>query len=843
MKTKHFSNLPFGVAVLALLLLSCPDLAAERFGLFTYQIINGTVRITDYPEDAVGEVVIPAEIDGKPVTSISPSWIGDNSLNAFRDCREITSITIPDSVTHIGGGAFFGCHSLTSITIPRSVTTLGIGAFADCSSLEAILVEDGNSAYTDHDGVLYDIGGTTLQRYPGAKAGAYRIPDGVASIDSYVFYGCHLLTSLAVPPSVLNISGQAFRGASELREILVDEANPAYADLDGVLYNDELTTLLSVPEGKAGTHIIPEGATIQSWAFYGCHRLASVVLPDSLTRIDDYAFHGFSGLTTISIPQNVTSIGNWAFVGCANLNRLAIHEGITNIDGFTFDGCASLVSFDVDPGNQSYSSRDGVLFDSTGTVLLRYPEGKMGAYVVPPGVVELRAALGDYLLIDQGAFENCRGLTSIEIPNTVTEIGSNLFSGCTSLASITLPESISEIELTGPGTPPEAFPPVVSRSDTRSFAGCTGLRALHVAAGNPNYTSIDGLLYDSAGTKLLLCPEGREGDLTLPAGTLEISGWFINNQCCGLTKPSSRTGAFWNCAKLTGITIPGTVMRIGDGAFSGCRRLHQIRVETGSIDYSSRDGVLFDAAGETLLRYPEGRTGAYAVPSSVFRITGRNDDGGGHGGREGESAFAGCDGLTSITFPEEFVEVEGVWHYDELFKECSSLKSAILLGDNPGRDWAYRAFPAGLPQLTIYYLEGSAGYSSPALRDIPVVMISEATAPTSLWLLENSFRHDTSLDEDLDGDGVSLLMAYALKLDPNSNLRSALPAPTINGSQLRLTFFGARPDLTYTVETSTDLENWTSSGVTLSEPNLEGIINASVERDLPKRFLRLVVSN
>ena len=102
--------------------------------------------------------------------------------------------------------------------------------------------------------------------------------------------------------------------------------------------------------------------------------------------------------------------------------------------------------------------------------------------------------------------------------------------------------------------------------------------------------------------------------------------------------------------------------------------------------------------------------------------------------------------------------------------------------------------------------------------------------------------HDANFDQDLNGDGVSLLMAYALDLDPNLNLQASLPTPVLNGNKLTRSFHATSPGITYTVETSTDLQTWTSQEIALSELNAANQRTASVSTDSPRRFLRLVVS-
>ena len=371
-------------------------------------------------------------------------------------------------VSCISDGAFKGCKELTSVTIPNSVSSIGYYAFEDCPKLLEINVANDNPEYMSEDGVLFNKN-KSLVRFPQCKTGSYTIPAFVRNINPDAFKKCIGLTSVTIPKSVTDIGSDAFYGCKGLTSVIIGESvqhiwDSAFSGCDklsSIVIPESVTDigdkafsgcaeLISLDIGNSVQHIGKE-------AFAGCDKLSSIVIPESLVDIGERAFCHCVGLTSLIIPNTVKSIGCYAFSSCRNLKVVTIGDSVKWIGSLAFSycdslntikigksveniadnfyACKSLVNIIVDSTNGNFIFEDGILFNKDKTVLIFCSRDKMGTYSIPNTV----ETIGEY------AFGYCNGLTSINIPYSVTYIRGRAFSYCNALKSVNIPKSITYI--------------------------------------------------------------------------------------------------------------------------------------------------------------------------------------------------------------------------------------------------------------------------------------------------------------------------------------------------------------------------------------------------------------
>ena len=489
---KKLSVILLGTLLCICLALLPTEVQAATEGYLTYVITDGEVTITDCDEDAKGKIVIPDTIGGYPVTKIVEF--------AFSECNELSEITIPASVTHIPDGAFRATRGLTGIW-----------------------VADDNPVYaSDSKGVLYSKDMKKVLGAPLKLEGTYTVADGanvisrfaffncasitevcmpetLNKIDDYTFCHCENLETINIPKSVQYVGKSAFYRCISLREIVIPEGittikQETFWECSALITAHLPDTITAIEfaafEGCTSlkTIDISHVTTIEEMAFDGCRSLDNITLAEGLTIIADSAFRGCYSLTSIQIPSTVTEIGFHAFWNCTSLKEIYIPAGVVKLADAPITQNGVWVAED----NPNYvSDSKGVLYSKDMTVLYGAPHNLSGHYTIPNGVVEIKLY----------AFTGCKGLTGVDVPDSLTTIGSYAFSysgltevpafkkvttldgtfrGCTGLVSVTVPEGVQEIgtyafeDCTSLTT--VRLPSSIKKIGMHAFQDCTALK-------------------------------------------------------------------------------------------------------------------------------------------------------------------------------------------------------------------------------------------------------------------------------------------------------------------------------------------------------------------------------
>ena len=311
----------------------------------------------------------------------------------------------------------------------------------------------------EHGGITYTVVALGEQAFYGASLSGITIPPSVTQIKQSCFREAHGLAAIDVPASVTNIGIWAF-AATDLATINVDEANPSYFSIGGILFSKDTSTLVECPRGKSGAIVLPQTTRhIAPCAFSDCNAITSVSLPDGLASIDFWAFMGANHLNNIIIPSAVSYLGDNLFAGCSSLASLTIAAGNTH---YYMDGMA-IYSTGGDTLVSCHKSADSIFLPSTLRVVYGFAFNPNVKYVhVPDGVTvigdntfaysSLRSIdLPSHLeRIEAYAFDYCSSLVRVGMPATLDTMGRGCFELCTHLTAIDLPSGLRTI-------PREAF--------------------------------------------------------------------------------------------------------------------------------------------------------------------------------------------------------------------------------------------------------------------------------------------------------------------------------------------------------------------------------------------------
>lgn len=596
--------------------------------------------------------------------------LSDNleSINecAFLDCSALKSVYIPGSVKYIGEGAFLACSRLKYIIISEGVSSIESLAFGECFRLFNIVLPASLSNIADDafDGCenLYQIvNNSNIPVNPGIDNIAINTIRVVEKDSTYKYREDGIKYHFTDDGFVFTESNGSYNlfayiGTEETVTFPKDIYGCPYtvsplAGVKNIIIPEGITEIYDsefFAWGELTGVIIPDSVTsIGNQAFAYCRELEHITLPSGLINIGWSAFSACENLSEIMLPDSVKCIGSGAFRGCTNLTKMTIGKNVTEIGAGAFSECP-ISELSLSKDNLSYIIKNGILYNKNITELLLVTKGVTDV-CIPSTVsyifsgafsndtvrtVSFESGSALYSIPD-GAFSNCSSLVSIDIPYGMSRIGYSAFESCTCLTEINIPDSVSIIE-------------------KNAFSGCSNLKKINVSENNPDFCSLNGILYNKEQTSIIAVPQELTGEVSLSV-YLESIEDFAFYGCENITDiilhenvKSIGSSAFSGCSSLRSIYIPSGVKNIGSGAFNGCSSLQSVSIPSGVSTIS--DWAFANCDSLSNINIPKGVTSieenafydcysltSIEIPEGVLSI--------------GDSAFEYCEGLTSIVIP------------------------------------------------------------------------------------------------------------------------------------------------------------------------------------------------
>ena len=525
--------------------LMCADVRCASADGLKYRVSDGKVTVTGYTSSPKGELVIPSEIDGMPVTAIGEG--------AFEDCTDLTSVVVSKGITQISGSAFRGCRKL-AVSIPNTVTKIGASAF------------DYDTQFTVKDGICY-LGNDenpyyALVYYPyNATVENVSVDENTVLIADNMFNNSKTV-KVTVPASVKYIGERAF-GSSVLEEVIVDSGNEYFCSDSDALYNKDKTELIKLYPQK-----------VESKGF---------TVPSTVRKIDDYAFHKVS-CEKIFIPKSTVDFSSSAFRYCFTEN------------------------FVIDGDNPCFTSVEGNIYNKEKTELVAYAAKnertdfavldtveKIDDYVFWHCNKIVNVSLGNTVKFVGKSALSTNSLISVTGTDALEQLGDYALSG-SRIRNISIPDSIVSVGK-------EAF-----QWENVNYTTVDGVNyignsqnpyALAVSIDEKNKSGAVNL---QDGTRCVMdgAFDGEKVTSVKIADSVKYIGKyaFANNSIDELKIPdgvkSIGEGAFYKSIKTDTLEIPQSVEFIGDEAFYNCNTISNFilppTVKIGAEAFTPRSG-------------------------------------------------------------------------------------------------------------------------------------------------------------------------------------------------------------------------------------------------------------
>ena len=503
---------------------------------------------------------------------------GKSIYSAFEDCKSITTVNFGGDVVIIPEYLFWGCTGLTEITIPENVQQIGGAAFIDCNAISKVTINAIKCIRMSSD--------NNRPAFVGAPITTVEFGPLATTIPDYAFYGCKTLTSITIPENITAIGGAAFQNCPNLTTVIFNARNCTVAH---TILGDNINPAFN---NNAITRVEfgPQVNNIPNYMFWGCKGITDIVFGANIETIGQSAFYGCASLNNITIPETVTSIGGHAFANCSGLNTIT----------FNAVNCVNMVTMENNVPMPAFENKALSAINFGNNV-----------EVIP-----------DY------AFANCPNLKTFSIPTSVRHIGYKAFFGCKSLPAITIPEGVTSI-------------------GGLAFTECNGL--------------VDVVFNATRCTGASKIENGQ----TFSAFHNSKS---IKNVTIGANVENLPDYLFFGCSSLNTINIPQGVKTIANNTFAGCINLTTLNYdaerceETLAFNNCAVVNLTFGANVKSIPNFAFtdcARLNDFILPATIENI--------------GKYAFKGCANIKKITLPEQLKTIEG-----GAFEDCGNLREVYF---------------------------------------------------------------------------------------------------------------------------------------------------------------------
>ena len=447
--------------------------------------------------------------------------------------------------------------------VPASVTDFDV-MNREIYGWVTLSVAEDSVAFVEEDGVIYNANKTKVISCDKEKAGTYEMPETVTEIAEYAFFECSKLTEVTVSKNVTDLAYCSFWNCTALKKITlptsletISDCALSFSAITEMVIPDSVTEIGREAFCGTGLETVSIGKGVKSIGSraFAQTTLKSITIPDNVTTLKNEAFAGCMSLESAVIGSGVSTIEDWMFIGDINLKDVTFKGKIVDIGSSAFEGC---ILENVNWENVS-GRIDNYAFMYTGLTNVTLPNGvteiayssfganselasidvpetliRVGTAAVsgtawyekqPDGLVYLEHVLCGYkgqmpndttLTIKEGtkviadmAFDTCKQMKAIELPDGLQTIGAYAFENCTGLTQIDIPASVQEI-------------------GDYAFENCFALTAINVDPDNQYYTSIDGVLFNKACTKLIYCPIRTTTSYVVPDTVTQIEANAFN---------------------------------------------------------------------------------------------------------------------------------------------------------------------------------------------------------------------------------------------------------------------------------------------------------------------------